>query len=45
MAVVFNYDKIITRHLPPLGATANFELLSLNDLTFSCDFLVTRSER
>ena len=25
------------RHLPPAGATANVELLSLTNLTFSCD--------
>jgi len=38
MAVGFSY-KTITRHLPPLGATASIELLSLTDLTFSSDFL------
>ena len=44
MAVVFNY-KTITRHLPPLGATANVELLSLTDLTFSSDFLTPTLEK
>jgi hypothetical protein len=37
-AVVRSY-KIITRHLPPLGATANVEILSITNfflLRFSC---------
>ena len=38
MAVVFSH-KTIARHLPPLGATARVELLSLTDLSFSSDFL------
>jgi len=42
--VVFNY-KTITRHLPPLGATASVELLSLTDLTFSSDFLTPTLEK
>ena len=35
-AVVFSY-RTIRQHLPPFGATAKFGLLSLTDLTFSCD--------
>ena len=42
-AVVFSFETI-TRHLPPLGATANVELLSLTNLTFSCDFLFPRQK-
>jgi hypothetical protein len=44
MVVVFSY-KTITQNLPPLGATANVELLSLTDLTFSCDFLLPDLKR
>ena len=43
-AVVFSY-KTITPHLPPLGATASVELLSLTDLTFSSDFLTPTFEK
>ena len=44
MAVVFCY-KTVTRHLPPLGATASVELLPLTDLTFSSDFLTPTLEK
>jgi len=44
MAVVFSY-KVITRHLPPSGATAGVELLCLTDLTFSSDFLTPTLEK
>ena len=37
-AVGFSY-KTLTRHLPPLGATASIEQLSLIALTFSSVFL------
>jgi len=40
MAVLFSYNTI-TRHLPPFGATANVELLSLTHLTFSWGVLLT----
>jgi hypothetical protein len=43
-AVVFSY-KTSKRHLLSLGATANAELLSLTDLTFSCDFPTPTLER
>jgi hypothetical protein len=38
-AVVFSY-KTITQHLPPFGATANVELSSLTNLTFSWGVLL-----
>ena len=44
MADVFSY-KTITQHLPPLGATARVELLSLTDLTLSSDFLTPTLEK
>jgi len=44
MVVVFSY-KTITQHLPPLGATASVEFLSLTDLTFSSDFLTPTLEK
>ena len=39
-AVLCSYNTI-TRHLPPFGATANIELLSLTHLTFSWGVLLT----
>jgi hypothetical protein len=39
----FSYQTI-ARHLPPLGTTANVELLSITNLTFWCDFLQARKD-
>ena len=44
MVVVFSY-KTITQHLPPLGATASVEFLSLTDLTFSSDFFYSHAQK